>query len=607
MLLGVLLTCYSSRGHQLVFRYPSNPKRRDPSRWRSSNVTSSPVAANGVDHTLRTVLDDSQQPDRDRFLGYDTHFLSDILSPKVALCDQQFQLTVDDVTFVGHPTLLHADRPGTGHRFSRMIQRKRLVAGAVVGTSPISSQPDECAALGLTVPPSPAGPPASDASSDALGVAASPVSSSSTHQLSMFNLVFALQPEGQKEVDIMYHHVISKLTAALKYEQLKRGYIRKEAELILSVRETLYSSATGRPNNVDVTERLIYESSLARCLAHVYESIRNNKIARVVVNSSIDLCLHIPDEMTKPMVLLDPGTAPRSRTQGFSSSSAYPILRPYHAILLLYDPEEILKTLPLDPSPLLVDLIQIVTPTQSLEDLQSSLDCSLSQVYRLAAHLVHWKKAKIVDALNTRNVYVVSPEAELSLLPQMVEDFESRFPQLDLPSILANLNAPRPYSAIVPDKELKTLYLEVLTYLLRHGFVAQLHMYIYLMIRQNPRLNASEIGGLGSDRVIVPEPALASEYEREWIEQIAYEQPASIAALFLKLIPYFNGKYHVEEIIYRENLTRKDLRTILSRYRDAVVSTLVSGAEAPAGTTGKRAGHHSMVDFAKGDKTAWDV
>lgn len=43
----------------------------------------------------------------------------------------------------------------------------------------------------------------------------------------------------------------------------------------------------------------------------------------------------------------------------------YPVLCPYHTLLLLEDPEEVLKNMPLDASPTLVQLIQILTPTQT--------------------------------------------------------------------------------------------------------------------------------------------------------------------------------------------------------------------------------------------------
>ena len=127
-----------------------------------------------------------------------------MLSPKIALCDKQFHLTVDAIDFVGHPTLLNADRPGIGMRFARLVQRMNM--GRVSGTA---AQPSD--------------------------VQGSPYRQAHQNALTMFNLVFALS-SSQEELAFMYEHLV-KVTAALKYEQLRRGYIRKETELILSIKE----------------------------------------------------------------------------------------------------------------------------------------------------------------------------------------------------------------------------------------------------------------------------------------------------------------------------------------------------------------------------------
>ncbi|CAG8687771.1 3392_t:CDS:2, partial [Scutellospora calospora] len=55
-----------------------------------------------------------------------------------------------------------------------------------------------------------------------------------------FHLVFVLDPpelELCKQVDSIYKHVITKLTAALQYEQQRCGYVRAESELIMSLRD----------------------------------------------------------------------------------------------------------------------------------------------------------------------------------------------------------------------------------------------------------------------------------------------------------------------------------------------------------------------------------
>ena len=84
IVLGILFIGYSSRGHQIVFSYPDNNK----------------------------------------FLGFESPFLSHLLSPKSpTLCDSQFQITIDSVTFVGHASLLNSDRPGLGLLYTRQLQK----------------------------------------------------------------------------------------------------------------------------------------------------------------------------------------------------------------------------------------------------------------------------------------------------------------------------------------------------------------------------------------------------------------------------------------------------------------------------------------------------
>ena len=49
----------------------------------------------------------------------------------------------------------------------------------------------------------------------------------------------------------------------------------------------------------------------------------------------------------------------------------------------------------------------------------------------------------------------------------------------------------------------------------------------------------------------------------------------SVFALFRRLCVYFNGQHHFEEIMWRENITRSELRTVLSTYQDIIVCCLL--------------------------------
>ncbi|KAJ3209439.1 Nitrogen permease regulator 3 [Dinochytrium kinnereticum] len=182
------------------------------------------------------------------------------------------------------------------------------------------------------------------------------ISASTSQQLTMFNLVFAMKKTGDgshRVVDATYEYVLAKITAGLKYEQLKRGFIRKEAEMILAIRDDFLSSGK--------------ESSLARLLAHTFHSVRRRFSSHVVLNSSIDLALQIPAaQFQERLTRVD-----SSKFADVDDKFAID-LRPNNALLLLFDPEEVIKMiLPLDASPLLSELIEIVTPTQSVKEFES--------------------------------------------------------------------------------------------------------------------------------------------------------------------------------------------------------------------------------------------
>ncbi|KAG5461013.1 MAG: hypothetical protein BJ554DRAFT_6866 [Olpidium bornovanus] len=55
-------------------------------------------------------------------LGYNTQFLANVLTPKRSLCDRRFQMTVGDLTFLGHPVYIgtegEQDAGGRGRRLS---------------------------------------------------------------------------------------------------------------------------------------------------------------------------------------------------------------------------------------------------------------------------------------------------------------------------------------------------------------------------------------------------------------------------------------------------------------------------------------------------------
>lgn len=42
--------------------------------------------------------------------------------------------------------------------------------------------------------------------------------------------------------------------------------------------------------------------------------------------------------------------------------------------------------------------------------------------------------------------------------------------------------------------------------------------------------------------------------------------------LFARLFPYFNGKHHLEEIMFYENIRRSQLLTLLDKFKDVLIT-----------------------------------
>lgn len=69
--------------------------------------------------------------------------------------------------------------------------------------------------------------------------------------------------------------------------------------------------------------------------------------------------------------------------------------------------------------------------------------------------------------------------------------------------------------------------------------------------------------------VNVASQLLFTDQERDYLAKIA--KPNPVFLLFKRLCVYFHGQHHLEEIMWRENLSRGELRTVVSTYQDIIV------------------------------------
>ncbi|XP_068218256.1 GATOR1 complex protein NPRL3 isoform X1 [Palaemon carinicauda] len=121
--LGIILVKNGSRGDRLLFRYPfsgepiletkAKNKRRNPySLIEESSATTTP-------------LPQTSNISNGKLAGFSDKVMSNLFAVKNELGDKKFELKVNDVRFVGHPVLLNAqeiqDRPQERRRTSTII------------------------------------------------------------------------------------------------------------------------------------------------------------------------------------------------------------------------------------------------------------------------------------------------------------------------------------------------------------------------------------------------------------------------------------------------------------------------------------------------------
>lgn len=260
----------------------------------------------------------------------------------------------------------------------------------------------------------------------------------------------------------------------------------------------------------ELNAKISESSTLVAALKNVYFAMHGEGQPHFIINNHTLLSLQTDLEklamIGKPVIH---GTF----------QTLFPTLRPYHGLLLMHDPEQVISNLLPDANPFLIRFIKTVTPTRSFEQLQTILDCTLSQIYRLAAHLHFWSQARIIQTLSTRNFYVISDSSDFSKLEEMTVDFASRFAPLSLLSLLNDLSTPRPYHTIIPSKEVRHIFLEALSYLLRNEVILQLHMYMVLFVPEEIVQKAAS--GYPNQKIgsfVISDPSRPTAFETECIK-----------------------------------------------------------------------------------------
>ncbi|XP_076998471.1 GATOR1 complex protein NPRL3 isoform X3 [Tamandua tetradactyla] len=545
--LSVILVSSGSRGNKLLFRYPFQRGPEHPAGPPSKPRSRYAVNSTG-DHS----------DDQDGDSRFSDVILATILATKSEMCGQKFELKIDNVRFVGHPTLLQHG------------------LGQVSKTDPSPKR--------------------------------------ETPTMILFNVVFALRANADPSVISCLHNLSRRIAVVLQHEERRCQYLTREAKLILALQDEVSAVADADAGPQSPFRHILPKCKLARDLKEAYDSLCASGVVRLQVNNWLEVSFCLPHKIHYVAANLIPPEAIERSLKA---------IRPYHALLLLGDEKALLDELPVDCSPALVRVIKTASAVKNLQQLAQDADLALLQVFQLAAHLVYWGKAIIIYPLCENNVYMLSPSASLCVYSPLAEQFSHQFPAHDLPSVLTKFSLPVSLSEfrspLAPPVQ-ETQLVQMVVWMLQHRVLVQLHTYVCLMAAPSeeearPRDEdvpfAARVGGrslstpnalsfgspTSSDDMTLTSPSMdnssaellpsgdsplnrrmtesllasLSEHERAAILGVPAAQSPEDLRAFARLLHYFRGRHHLEEIMFHENTRRSQLLTLLDKFRSVLV------------------------------------
>uniref|UniRef100_A0A1B6LTL1 GATOR complex protein NPRL3 n=1 Tax=Graphocephala atropunctata TaxID=36148 RepID=A0A1B6LTL1_9HEMI len=568
--ISVILVKSDSKGDRLLFRYPYTTDIR--SELNQQNRKKNPYSLNSSEDILQGPAPQTLNIDKGHLTGFTDEVLSTLFAVKQELCEVKFELKVNDVRFVGHPTLLQSS------------SRK--------GSSESKQSNPSCV---------------------------------------LINIVFALQAVANHSIVKCYYDLSRRLGVALRHEEKRCGYVTDEMKKMLLAHDEVSARQEEEGGKMDNNKPSPFEIILKRCslacaLRTAYDDLISSGLVRLRINRWIQLTFCLPQKVHqfhKKDFMIEPETIDRCLQS----------LKPYHGFLLLVEPGQLLESLPLDSSPALLRLLKMYSPLKSLQILTADADLTIAQVFNLTSHLVYWGNAIIIYPLCESNVYVLSPDAPTHANSPLAEKFSEHFPGESLLQVMSEFSQPvslRYKLSPVSQPQQTHRLRQVVVWLLQNKLLLQLHTYIYFMptehgLSQTQDNNQGRTVSLRESSLLsTPEDTLSVSVTREasetdasstlsdegmvpsmttvqtnsWLdrstESIIHEDlladfteeeraailrlPAASNADDLKLLVrlvqqgYLHGMHHLEEIMYLENVRRSQLLQLLDKFREVLIT-----------------------------------
>ena len=463
------------------------------------------------------------KPDDDRkdLFGFQSSVLAKVLCPSVNNHKKKFEIALNEKVFIGRPVFAKTDGTWKKAKKARRLSSRSNLTSEITRLAREEMRTRKAKYPGIeeedhvpTDQDTSAGNP-SDAyekpldddgasaedknkSDEALQEAkrsSNPekTSKSSKKSLAMFNLVCVVAPpplEYHLRVREMYEHVVRKFSKALKWEQAHSHHVGTEVASIVSITKRAEQQSLS-----SLYLDLMNRSSLARAIASLFNSISSSRIAHISLTPSLSLSLQIP--IPTSISVLPSAIEPQLPGLWLTTANSIPMddeaqttgsqLGSHFTLLLLSDLHTILADVTAADSPItepLTHYLRVSKPTKSFFQISQSSGILLPDIQFLASHLIYWRRARAIPPLHQRDTYIVSPNADMLNLAAATSTFAKIFPALpSLPQILSTLSTRlRPYASLIPSKDHKEAYMDILAWLMRGGWVTQLRTFAWVRV-----------------------------------------------------------------------------------------------------------------------------
>jgi len=534
--ISVILITSGSRGQRLLFRYPYE-EITDPDLTLSNTVDTTQDLYFNPYRLKNAEKSETSTPKKyikDNLLfGFTDSLLATMLAPKLQLCDCNFELTIEEIKFVGFPVLVTHDNENGYFEECLKVEHDN------------------------------------DLTEDVM--------------IKMVHVVFVVSCHIDSRI-VNHFQTISRMVGkSLRHEEKRCRYLSSQREVMISQKDISEKLPECEQN---LHEMILKESALATDLVDIFNSMSTTGIIKVAINGwlNINYCLpHKIHRLTGYQTMID-----MNKFNKFISN-----VKPYHTLLLTDESEKrnenFNKMLPHDASPALTRIIKLSNHIKSFQTLCQDADISLPQIFQVVAHLLYWGKCTVIYPLAESNVYIVSENAPTAIDSKYAEEFVQLFPKQSLHDVLAKFSFPvtlGEYRNAIYNIDEQVEQAHIVTWLLKHRLLKQLHTYVWIMPEVNSLENEEKTFNyvFSNDGIFSNDSKLNlktnerrifdkfSSHERRSLLKMASIVDRDDLSFFLNMSKYFRGEHHLEHIMYYENVPRSKLLILIDKFRSMLLT-----------------------------------